>query len=196
MPTTSFIRTARPLALVSVLALIAACSADSAIAPIEGVVPPPASRTLSFRGPYEMQNWLAAPISGGGSKVAPVAGPSDTAAFTYSVRLKGGGVTQRTTTFSINSATTGAVTFDYEYAAFHAYYRARADLEFYSVVGTDTVRIRQMKSDVVHSSFSRRGTITLPVEAGKRFGVRVGGSNYDSDSRLLGTVKLFNARWP
>ena len=70
-----------------------------------------------------MQNWSKTGILGGTTTITPSSGPTDSAVFNYNVTLgnSGTGVSLRTATFSTIANQTGNVSFDWQYAYFHAF---------------------------------------------------------------------------
>ena len=146
-----------------------------------------------FRGPYTLDNWTASGITGGTTSITPAAGAADTARFSYLVDLgnPGNGVSFRTATYSVPAAHSGTVTFDWVYTGYHAFFATRAYLVVYAQTSSGTTEI-PLIDDVASGGFSFNGTATIEVEAGLPFGVTIGGSNFDSDSELDGTLKVFN----
>ena len=144
-----------------------------------------------FVGAYDLANWSVVPITGGTSSVDLANSTSSTAVFVYDVTLSGGGVSQRTATFSVVAPTTAEVSFDWSYAFNHRWFQARGELTFFAYddlgVRHDTVVVDQTSSGAVTVSGS---VVDLQVHAGQLFGLEVGGSNFDSNSALNGTVTL------
>ncbi len=178
---------ARWLWLPAVLALASACgdgnSTSPAPNPIEG-----------FRGPYALDQWMVSGITGGTTSILPNAAETDTAWFAYSVNLgnPSSGVSFRTATFSATAPRSGTVTLDWQYTGYHAFFSTNATLMAFAAhasgAPTEVVEINQEAS----GGFSFSGSTRIDVEAGQTFGVTIGGRNFDSNSRLEGTLKVFN----
>ena len=100
----------------------------------------------------------------------------------------------QTWSFSALATGTGPITVDYDYRGFHAFFQVRAFLQAF--VGGSAVSLISAGPANCCSSpsngFGYTGSYTFNVTAGQTYGFRFGGSNFDSDSRLLGTFKLPN----
>ncbi len=98
----------------------------------------------------------------------------------------------RTWEFSTTAAQTGPVTLNYQYGGYHAFFQVRVFLQAF-VGGSAVTLINDGPVNCCTSpsgGFNYSGTYTFNVTAGQTYGFRFGGSNFDSDSRLLGTFKL------
>jgi hypothetical protein len=182
---------ARSLWLPAILAMVSACGDGNGTGPgpnpVEG-----------FRGPYALDQWTASGITGGSTSILPIVAETDTAWFAYTVNLgnPGQGVSHRTATFSATAARSGTVTLDWQYTGYHAFFLTNATLVAFAAhasgAPTEVVEINQEAP----GGFSFSGSTTIDVEAGQTFGVTIGGRNFDSDSRLNGTLKVFNFSAP
>ena len=155
--------------------------------------------SADFSGPYEMQNWSSSGLidefgnNSGTTSITPSSGPTASAEFGYNVSLSGGGVSYRTATFSTTADHTGSISFDWQYDFFHSWYDVEADLYVFSngPSGT-TVHLLDFYSEGNTGPRNFEGSSTIWVESGYDFGFIVGGSNYDSNSALLGTLTITN----
>lgn len=146
---------------------------------------------VGFYGGWSVDNWSSSGITGGTTSFDPQSGATNELLVGYDVNLgnPGPGVTARFATFEVEAPTSGTVTFDWEYTGFHAFSAANARLSFLAG-GTTSEEVNTSTFD----SFSFSGTTSLAVTAGQVFAVEVGGDNFDSNSRLAGSVRLSNFR--
>jgi len=178
-----------PIFAMTLLA-VAGCGKDNPAKPQTTQAP------LEFSGAYAMEDWTSTGISGGTTSITPSSGSADNPAFRYTVDLGNSetGVSPRNTTFSAVAAKSGSVTFRWEYTGFHAFYQAYASLTFFAETSAGTTVITEVNHSNVSGSFTRSGLTVLEVEAGQSFGFSVGGENFDSNSRLEGTVTITDFR--
>ena len=180
---------ARSLWLPAVVAVVAACGDGNGTGP---------NPVAGFRGPYSLDQWTVTGITGGSTGMRPIVAETDTAWFEYAVNLgnPGDGVSFRTATFSVTAAHGGTVRFDWQYTGYHAFFQTNATMVAFAERAAggraEVVAVNQSAG----GGFSFSGSTTIGVEAGKPFGVTIGGKNFDSDSRLNGTLKVFNFRAP
>jgi Bacterial Ig-like domain (group 3) len=169
----------------------------------------------SFAPPYDAPSWTASASNGGTTTITPnclanvsvtdaVGGAgsanfqigstpsSPCAAFSYNLVEDGGGVPESTWSFSDTAATTGTLTFNWQYVGFHAFFDVTALLQVFS--GSNTVTLYSASAATCCSSpsggFNVQGTASIAVTAGQPFGFTVGGSNFDSNATLNGTLYI------
>ena len=132
---------------------------------------------------------LAWQASGPGSVTAtPDSGPADAMSFDYS--LSGWDVWSRQTwTFSATSPETTTLNFAWNYNGFHAWYAVYANAMAYAD-GPNGRTYVTLYTRNGGDAWSVNGTASLQVHAGYGFGFIVEGNNFDSDARLLGTLKI------
>jgi len=156
--------------------------------------------SADFEGPYEMQNWGSSGIPEGTTSITPSSGPTASAEFGYYVFLgyPAGGVGYRTATFYTTAAYTGSISFDWEYYFFHAWFDVYADLYVFAdgPSGTTTIHLVDFYNWGYTGPQTFTGSSTIWVESGYNFGFIVGGSNYDSNSILQGTLTINNFIMP
>jgi hypothetical protein len=155
--------------------------------------------SVGFTGPYQLQNWtVAANPPGGTTTITPPSGPSTSGQFAYSINLGGGGVPAQTWTFQDTAAATGTVSFNWQYTGFHAYFDVTALLQVFDASNIVTLYSAGPASCCTTPSggFSVSGTATINVNQGDPFGWIVGGSNFDSNSVLNGTLTITNFSAP
>jgi len=135
---------------------------------------------------------------GGATSLSPPTGEASEADFSYNVDLgnPAGGVSQRTATLSIVAPESGSVSFDWVYTGFHAFSNVNARLTVFAERAAGTTTIVEIDQDAGGNSFSFSGSSTIQVEAGMKFGIIVGGSNFDSNSKLRGTLTISNLNAP
>lgn len=161
-------------------------------------MPDRSAPTTGFRGPYSPRLWEKGKIAGGKTEVAEL--PDDPAGcqFKYAVKLNGGGVTQRSTTFRVQAAETGIVSFDYRYEFYHAWFRVEAQFDVFAETDCEQQTLQVLRfvgpQSVGPKVFS--GSVAIHVQKGQHFGLVVGGSNFDSDSRLEGTLTITDLAAP
>jgi hypothetical protein len=110
----------------------------------------------------------------------------------YDVVLAAGGVSGRSASFSAVAPCSGIASFDWAYNGYHAFFQAFTSLEVFSELACGEAVQTLVPNMSVAGTFTFSGVVTIPVEAGAAFGVRVSGGNFDADSRIIGTVRLFN----
>jgi uncharacterized protein YjdB len=149
-----------------------------------------------LQGSVVMTNF-SGPV-GGSTSISPASGEANEADFSYDVNLgnPGGGVSVRTATFSVVAQESGTVTFDWLYTGFHAFAAVNAELTVFAERAAGTTTVVEIDQAAGGNSFTFSGTSTIQVEAGKPFGIIVGGSNFDSNSRLRGTVTISKLNAP
>lgn len=142
-------------------------------------------------GVYEPQNWADSGIAEGTTTVTPESGLTDTVAFGYSVDLgnPGNGVTFRTAEWSVIADRSGVLCFEYDYTGNHRFFMPRVYLEVFAMTSDGVTRI-VLVDEENGNGHSYQGTVEIEVEAGMAFGVIAGGGNFDSNSRIDGTVTL------
>ena len=92
-------------------------------------------------------------------------------------------------TFSTTATQTGALTFDWSYAWFHAYSSPSASLTFFANSASGVVENTVYSSNVGPGALVS-GSTTLNLSQGYSWGVRASGRNYDSNTDISGIVKL------
>ena len=154
--------------------------------------------SVGFTGPYQLQNWSASASNGGTTTITPPSGPSTSAQFAYSINLGGGGVSARTWTLQDTAAASGTVSFNWQYTGFHAYFDVTALLQVFDASNVVTLYSAGPANCCTSPSggFSVSGTATINVNQGDTFGWIVGGSNFDSNSVLQGTLTITNFSTP
>jgi hypothetical protein len=87
----------------------------------------------------------------------------------------------------------GDYRFDWDYSGFHAFFQVTAFLSAFDPGGTTPIYSAGPVNCCASPSngFNESGTYTfLGLSAGDTFGFTMGGSNFDSDNRLIGTLDL------
>lgn len=92
--------------------------------------------------------------------------------------------------FSTVANATGPVSMDYLYAGYHAFYQAKAYLRTFVTHAGTTTRTVLVDNVPASGGFRYLGTTSVNVETGDTYGFDFGGSNFDSDSRLFGTLAI------
>lgn len=92
-------------------------------------------------------------------------------------------------TFSTPATQTGALTLDWSYAWFHAWYLPSASLTFFANSASGVVENTVYSSNVGPGAFVS-GSVTLNLSQGYSWGVRASGKNSDSDTDISGIVTL------
>ena len=146
---------------------------------------------VAFDGVYRLEHWSNTGISEGTTATDPVSGPTDRAEFSYNVDLgnPGGGVTFRTTEWSVVSDHAGLVSINWDYSGFHSYFDTEVYLEIFAETTSGTNRV-VLVNEPNSGGFDYSGTVVILAEAGMPFGFIAGGGNYDTISRIQGTVGL------
>lgn len=182
---------ARRLGLLLLLGTFAlgACGDDDPTAPAA-----PTANT-GFANGYELANWMTSGIRGGDTGMLITEGTDgEEADFSYAVNLgnPGPGVDDRNAVFGVVAVKSGDVTVEWTYTGFHAFFEAYASLQFFADQGGDTPPEVATEVDAVKTSgnFSFSGSTTLSVVEGENFGFFIGGSNFDSNSRLQGKLHV------
>jgi uncharacterized protein YjbI with pentapeptide repeats len=127
---------------------------------------------------------------------------SSCAAFAYAIDLNnppgsgqgGSGVPATTWSFQSTAATSGTLTFHWQYVGFHSFFEVTALLQVFS--GTNAITLYQPAQQNCCTSpsagFNVSGTGSITITAGTPFGFTVGGSNGDLDAVLSGTLYITN----
>lgn len=148
--------------------------------------------TAGFTGPYALPLWEKGRIAGGKVGVAELSDDPIGCQFKYAVKLTGGGVTQRATRFQVRAAESGIVSFDFRYEFYHAWFRVEAQFDVFAESDCDLQMLKVLRfvgpQSVGPQVFC--GSVAIHVQKGRHFGLILGGSNFDSDSRLEGTLTL------
>ena len=141
--------------------------------------------------------WIEGSSAAGGAVVSD--GTDGTPQYSYNLNLGGGGVPQRTFTFQSTSTSSGTISVPWAYTGFHAYFAVTVQLTpFVTHNGTTTVAPRLVDDGPVNcctapsAGFTYTGTHDFVVANGDSYGFTFGGSNFDSNSTLRGTLTL----WP
>ncbi len=143
-----------------------------------------AAATISMGAHASLVTWT---ISGPGTSSASQAG--DTGTLSYG---NTGSAVYSTNTWQIRAvaATAGNYDFDWDYSGFHSFFQVRAFLT--STLGDTLVNAGPANCCSAPSGgFAYSGHYTFTgLAAGQSFGFNVGGSNFDSNATLQGTVVL------
>jgi N-acetylneuraminic acid mutarotase len=142
--------------------------------------------TLSLESLY----WTA---HGPGSRTSTAdSGSADAMTFEYA--LHGSSVWyHQTWTFQAHSPRTTTLAFDWNYAGFHAWYMVYARATAFAD-GPTGRSYAQLYTRNGGDGWNVSGTTSLQLHAGYAFGFIIEGRNYDSDARLLGTLKITSKR--
>lgn len=116
-------------------------------------------------------------------------------AMSYSLS---GSVVFSTQTWELSTTATqgGAVTLPFTYSGFHAFFQVRVFVNAFVTNGSGTTTVPLISQGPVNcctppsGGFNLSGSVTLNVAPGDVYGLRFGGSNFDSDSRLFGTISV------
>ncbi len=112
------------------------------------------------------------------------------AQFTYNMRPAG--FSTRTWTFLATATTTGPITINYQWRGFHAFFAVTTLLETIDSAGTTGIISDGPVNCCTSPSagFNYVGQVTLNTVAGQQYGFRLGGSNFDSNNVLRGTLTI------
>lgn len=154
------------------------------------------AKVTGFSGPYAAGNWKSGNIKKGNTSIHPVA--SDACQFQYKVLEGGGGVTRRLAKFRVRAEATGVVTFDFRYEIYHAWFDVHAAFTMFADTpeGRQVLRVVKFHGPQSVGPKVFTGAVAIHVVKGCHFGFAIGGSNFDSDSRLEGTLTLSNFAAP
>lgn len=151
-----------------------------------------------FIGPYDPRHWVSFGIKEGEATVTSSEDDPAQCRFAYKVALQGGGVSRRIARFQVVAPVTGVITFDYRYEVYHAWYDVRAPFLVSADAEAGPQVLRAVKFHNLEYTGPRtfQGAVAIRVEQGRRFALAIGGSNFDSDSRLEGTLTVSNFAAP
>ena len=115
---------------------------------------------------------------------------SNNNSITFNYSLAGDIVHQEQTwKYSATSSKTGVVKFNWKYSGFHGWYQVKAEINAFSK-GLSEEEQTQKLSFGVGGSMGGEGQLLIKVNQGYEFGFVITGSNFDSDTRLLGNLTI------
>lgn len=152
--------------------------------------------SLAFASSAASAETLEAPWVGSGPGTVNVVsnGTTPPAQMTYS--MNPAGYTAQTWSFSTTAGSTGTRNLMYEYTGFYAWFDVTAFLRAFVThegVTTYTQLVNAGPADCCNTpsgGFSYVGDVALSVRSGDTYGFELGGSNFDSDNDLQGTLTL------
>ena len=143
---------------------------------------------------------LSAVWTGSGPGTAEVVSDGSASAPEFRYALYGDAVWETNTwRFSATTTASGPIDIGYVYSGFHAFYDVEAFLRAFVTHDGNTTSTTLVAAyaggccSPPSQGFGYTGTATLDVEPGDTVGFELGGRNYDSDARLLGTLTLDDA---
>lgn len=129
-----------------------------------------------------------APVGPGDITITPSRDGSDGVALGY--MMSGPQVhSLQTWTFTAVAPRTQRLRFDWRYNAFHAYFAVTGSADAFAD-GPAGVKSVSLYSGGSGGGWDATGSATIDVTEGYPFGFTVTGSNFDSDTRLIGTLTL------
>ena len=141
-----------------------------------------ATGSTSSSLPFKSLNWV---VQGPGTTALDKSANIDEIVCDYS--LSGQSVwTEQTWTYYATSSTTGTLSFNWDYAGYHAWYKPYLQINAF----TDGDHGREYQTLIEGKQRAGNGSSSLQIEKGKTFGFTIKGSNYDRDTRLLGSLKV------
>ncbi|MFK7959147.1 MAG: hypothetical protein AB8G96_01360 [Phycisphaerales bacterium] len=150
--------------------------------------------TQGFTGPYRPSEWSVSPILEGVTALDQgLELETDAARFLYDVNLgAAGGVTYRETAWTAVPEESGILRFSWTYRGSHAFFDAEATLrlEVDGPAGVSIVELVPLSS--VSKPFEFTGEIDIEVRAGFPVSIVAGGSNFDTQSRIVGEIVIEN----
>ena len=148
----------------------------------------------AFTGPYAPGQWSTTGIQDGTTAIDFTSSLS----LSYHVDLRPVGlpVSFRTAEFSAVASQSSTFTVDWDYSGFHAFFAADATLQLFADTSQGRVVVHLVPQGTpAGGGFAFSGqNASIQIEAGMPFGIIVGGQNFDTDGRLIGTVILSNPR--
>jgi len=139
-------------------------------------------------------DWWSTGIRNGKTELTSPEPGSVSLGYYVNLGNPGGGVSLRTASMCTTAANSGVFSFDYQYDFYHAWFMVGATLDVYTqgAAGTTTVNLLDFYSSMYTGPKSFGGSGSINVQAGDDVCFRVGGKNFDSDSRLQGTLTVSN----
>ncbi len=183
--------------LFPVLVALAACS-EQPTAPSAPAAPAALAR-VATKLSVAPTSWSAA---GPGVVTLLNSGATGNPSMSYALVGYGSTFSTRTWSFSTIAASAGAITETFDYSGYHAYFQVRVFIQPFIIhngnksylpgAGYGPANCCSSPSGGFHYSAST----TFNVVAGDTYGYEFGGSNFDSDSRLLGTFTILYPEEP
>lgn len=93
-------------------------------------------------------------------------------------------------TFTTTATQSGALTLDWSYQFWHQWYMTSASLTFFANSASGVVETTVFSASPAYQGTYVTGTTTLNLSQGYSWGVRVTGSNMDSNTAISGIVAL------
>lgn len=154
-----------------------------------------ASATVTVKAPPPPTWSISGPGTISVSQETDAKGTADVGSYS----LKPAGLnTVRQWQFSATASSSGTVTLPWSYSGFHAYFNVKVFLNAYVRHSDGSETVVPLVNDSAaqcctapSSGFNYSGTTTLSLQAGDTYGFRFGGSNYDSNNVLQGTLKVY-----
>ena len=113
---------------------------------------------------------------------------SNNNSITFNYSLEGQSVWQEQTwRYFATSSKTGVVKFNWNYSGFHGWYQVQAIINAFS---KGLLEQNENLSFGVGGSMSGEGQALIKINQGYEFGFVITGSNYDIDTRLLGSLTI------
>lgn len=173
-------------ALVPLLVVLAACGEQTPTSPA-------VARVQTSAALVAPTTWSA---SGPGTVTLINDGSTGNPSMSYA--MSGSSVwSTRTWSFSTTAASAGTITQNYDYSGYHAYFQVRVFMVPFVIHNAVKLPLpggfAAGPVDCCTSpsgGFHYTGSVTFNVSAGDTFGFDFGGSNFDSDARLLGTFTV------
>lgn len=130
--------------------------------------------------------------SGTGTTTVTADGTTGSAVLAYSANAFSGNWT-----FTNTAKTARSQSIAWRYQGYHAYFQVRVAIEQFVIRGGVEIATKTLQSaDPVNcctapsGGFDYTGTATFDLQPGNVYGFRMSGSNYDRDTRLIGTLTL------
>lgn len=176
--------------LVPLLIVAAACSERQPTAPpiASSIIPIRVAPALSI----SPTTWAA---TGPGTVTLVSDGSASDPSMKYA--LYGSAVfSTQTWSFSTIASTTGAITVNWDYSGFHAFYQVIAFIHPFVIHNSSKSYLSGANYGPANccsapsNGFNYTGSTTFNVTAGDSYGFEIGGRNYDSNSQLTGTLTV------
>ncbi len=138
---------------------------------------------------FAVPTWSA---SGPGTVTVTDTDQGDDGVSQFTYNMNPAGFSTSTWSFETTATQDETVTLFYDYSGFHAFFAVTAFLQSFDDDGTTTI-VNDGPVNCCSSpsnGFHYTGSVTFDVVTGETYGFNMGGNNFDSDNRLIGTFTV------